>query len=77
MTGTPALLRIRVKPNARESALVRGADGEWTATLKSPPVDGKANAELIGLVSRTFGVPRSAVELKSGAASRLKTVRIR
>lgn len=72
----PETLRIRVKPNARDSALTRGDDGLWHATLRSPPVDGKANAELIVLISKTFGVPRSAIDLRSGAGSRLKTVRI-
>ena len=45
-------LAIKVKPNARESALEELRDGCWLATLKAPPVDGKANAELIALVAR-------------------------
>jgi uncharacterized protein YggU (UPF0235/DUF167 family) len=51
-------------------------DGTWVATLKSPPVDGKANAELIGLVAAHFRCPKAAVSIKSGAASRLKLVSI-
>src|SRR5258706_297213 len=43
-------LRIKVKPRARASALEQEPDGTWRAQLKSPPVDGKANAELIKLV---------------------------
>ena len=67
-------LQIKVKPNARTSALVRLDDGMWSAQLRSPPVDGKANAELIGLVARHFGVPKSSVAIKSGASGRLKLV---
>ena len=69
-------IRVRVKPNARESALEQEPAGTWLARLKAPPVDGKANAELIELVARRFGCPRSAVSIKSGAGSRTKLVKI-
>jgi hypothetical protein len=70
------MILVKVKPNARVSSLERAADGTWVAHLKSPPVDGKANAELIELVARHFGCPKAAVTIKSGAAGRLKRVRI-
>lgn len=70
------LLSLTVKPNARESRLEQLDDGSWRALLKSPPVDGKANAELIGLVAKRFGVPKSSVEITGGAGSRHKRVRI-
>ncbi len=70
------VLQIKVKPNARESVLEQAVDGTWTARLKSPPVDGRANQELIGLVARHWGCAKSAVELKTGASGRLKLVRI-
>jgi uncharacterized protein (TIGR00251 family) len=71
-------LEIHVKPNARASRLIApAADATWwRAELKAPPVDGKANAELIRLVAEHFGVPRSRVELVSGAGGRRKRVRI-
>jgi len=74
VTGT--VLQVKVKPRARESSLAQGADGTWLAQLKSPPVDGKANAELIALVARHFGCARAAVSIKSGASGRLKLVRV-
>lgn len=70
------ILQIRVKPNARATLLVPAETGPWLAQVKSPPVDGKANAELIALVADHFGVSKSAVSLKSGASGRLKLVRI-
>jgi len=39
-------------------------------------VDGKANAELVALVARRFGCPRSAVTIKAGGGSRTKRVRV-
>jgi uncharacterized protein (TIGR00251 family) len=65
-----------VKPNARVSALEQKEDGTWLAQIKSPPVDGKANDELLALVAKHFGCRKSDVSIKSGSASRVKLVRI-
>jgi uncharacterized protein len=42
----------------------------------APPVDGRANAATIELLSTTLGVPASRIVLLSGAQSRLKRFRI-
>jgi uncharacterized protein YggU (UPF0235/DUF167 family) len=80
MAGVPAralkIIQVKVKPNARTSALRRLADGSWFASVRAPPVDGKANAALIALVARHFGIPQSQVSLKTGAGSRLKRIQI-
>ncbi|WP_217703968.1 DUF167 family protein [Piscinibacter koreensis] len=71
------LLQIKVQPNARLSVLVEpGEDGTWAAELKAPPVDGKANDELLRLVAERFGVARSRVTLRTGASARLKRIRV-
>lgn len=70
------ILQVRAKPNARVSAFTRLPEGTWLAELKSPPVDGRANRELIALVSAHFHCSKSAVSIKSGAAGRMKRVRI-
>jgi uncharacterized protein (TIGR00251 family) len=70
------ILQIKVKPRSRVSSLVQAPDGTWMARLKSPPVDGRANEELIALVARHFGCPRTAVAIKSGASGRTKLVKI-
>jgi uncharacterized protein (TIGR00251 family) len=69
-------LQIKVKPNSRVSGLEEAGDGTWIARVKSPPVDGKANAELVELVAAHFGCRKSAVVIRSGASGRLKLVRI-
>ena len=66
-------LRVKVKPNALEPQ----SDGTWLARVKAPPVDGKANAELVRLIAEQLGVPRACVEIKSGGASRLKVVLVK
>lgn len=69
-------IQVKVKPNARASTLEEGADGIWLAQLKSQPVDGKANAELVALVAARFGCRKAEVTIKSGASGRMKLVRI-
>jgi uncharacterized protein len=69
-------IQVKVKPNARDSALEQTSDGAWIARLKSPPVDGKANAELVKLVAQHFAVRRAQVSIRSGASGRLKLVQI-
>lgn len=69
-------IQVKVKPNARKTALEEGADGVWLARLKAPPMEGKANRELIALIAEHFGCAKSQVEIRSGASGRLKLVRI-
>ncbi len=69
-------MQIKVKPKARASSLAQAADGTWLAKLKSPPVDGKANKELIALVAEHFQCRKAAVSIKSGASGRMKLVKV-
>lgn len=67
-------LEVRVKPNARVSTFELGADGRWMAHLKATPIDGKANAELIALIAKQFGLRKSDVSIKSGSSGRTKRI---
>jgi uncharacterized protein (TIGR00251 family) len=70
------VIQVKVKPNARASALEQAADGTWIAELKSPPVDGMANEELIALVAKRFGCRKAEVTIKAGASARTKLLSI-
>lgn len=67
-------IRLKVKPASRVDELIEQADGTWLARVKAPPVDGKANAAVIGLVASHFGLRKSQVTIKSGASARMKSV---
>ncbi len=71
-----AIIRVKVKPKAREASLQQLSDGSWLARVRSAPTEGKANDELIDLVADYFRCPKGAVSIKSGAASRTKLIRI-
>jgi uncharacterized protein (TIGR00251 family) len=70
------IIRVKVKPRARSSSLQDAGNGVWLARLKSPPVDGKANAELLALFAERFKCRKSSVSIKRGATGRMKLVRI-
>jgi len=73
---TTVLIQIKVKPRARTSSLTQSVDGTWLAKLKSPPVDGKANEELVALVAEHFGCRKADVSIKSGASGRMKLITV-
>jgi uncharacterized protein len=70
------ILRIKVKPNSRTSSLIQEADGSWRAQLRAPPVDGRANEELVALIATHFKCRKAAVVIKSGASGRIKLVKV-
>jgi uncharacterized protein len=72
----PLVIAVRAKPRSSVSSIEQEATGTWLARLRSSPVDGKANAELVALVAKHFGCARSCVSVISGATARLKLVRI-
>lgn len=67
---------VRVLPRSSRSEIVGMHDGALKIKLKSPPVDGAANDELVRLLSKILGTSRSNVKIVSGAASRNKRVRV-
>ena len=78
--GDALVLALHVQPGASrtEVAGVHGAGGDarLKVRLAAPPVDGKANAELLRFLAGAFGVPLRQVHLLRGATSRQKSVRI-
>jgi uncharacterized protein len=70
------VLQVKVKPNARASSLTLSSEGSWLAALRSPPVDGKANEELVALIAKHFGCPKASVSIKRGASGRMKLVQV-
>jgi hypothetical protein len=67
-------IKLKVKPGSREEGLSELDDGSWLARVKAPPVDGKANAAVVTLVAKHFGLRKAQVHIKSGTSSRMKLV---
>ena len=70
-------LEVLVQPRASRARLGPIHGDRIKLAVTAPPVDGEANAAVIELIARTLGVPRGAVTVTSGLASRRKTVTVR
>ena len=71
------VLRVVVQPRASRTAVVGSYDGRLKVALKAPPVDGKANGELVRFIAGILQARRSDVRLLQGEASRRKRVLVR
>ena len=77
---TPTLdLYVKVTPKSDRDAVgqvERMADGTLRLGLKvrAAPDKGAANQAVIKLLAKTFGLPKSALAIRQGETSRLKTV---
>ncbi len=70
------IFSVRVLPKSSKSEIVGEINGALKIKIKSPPVDGAANAELIKTLAEFFDVPKSAVEILRGQTSKTKQVKI-
>ncbi len=75
--GADLLLRLRVQPRAGRNAFAELFGDALKVKLKAPPIDGRANAELLRFIAESFDVSRSEVELVSGLQSRTKQLRVK
>jgi len=70
------ILEVLVQPRASRTRVVGVLDGRLKVQLAAPPVDGEANAALVGFLADALGVRRSDVTIERGDAGRRKTVRV-
>lgn len=70
------IIQVKVKPNSRQQNITEEADGTLKVCLKSSPIDGKANTELIEVLAKKFSVTKSQIRIKSGLTNKNKLVEI-
>lgn len=75
------VLRVRVTPRSGRDALAgihSASDGAQAVAVKvrAAPEDGAANEAVCRCLARALGRPASAVSLRSGATSRVKTIAV-
>ncbi|MCC7303198.1 MAG: DUF167 domain-containing protein [Bacteroidia bacterium] len=69
-------LTVHAKPGARKNEVEYLEDGSVRVWLRSGPVDGKANKELIEYLSQILGTPKRNVRIHTGSAGRYKLMDI-
>lgn len=76
VSGEDVLLRVHVQPGAGKSAIVGKHGDALKIRIAAPPVGGRANEAARELLAKELSIAASAVELTSGATSRLKRFRL-
>jgi uncharacterized protein len=70
------LLCIYVQPRASRTGLCGIHGDSLKVAIAAPPVDGKANREIITYLSTLLKIPKKEITIISGAQSRKKKCRI-
>ena len=67
---------VLVVPRSSRNQIVGEHEGRLKIQLNAPPVDGEANAALVEMMAKTFGLKRRDVSIVSGETGRRKRVRL-
>lgn len=69
-------LALKVTPNAPRDTLAGWLGDELKLKIHAPPIEGRANAAVCAFLAEQLGLPRRAVTLQRGDASRRKVAHI-
>ena len=69
-------IKIKVQPKSSRNFLEKIDEGKYKAYLKSAPVDGRANDELIKLLAKELKIKKYQIEITKGFRSRNKVAKI-
>ncbi len=75
-------IALKVTPGARKNEIL-GWEEDYPrigrvlrVKIAAPPVEGKANKEIVTFMAKSLGAPKSAVELLHGDTGRIKLIQI-
>jgi uncharacterized protein len=78
-SGTGVIIAIEVSPSSGREAFFTGYD-PWRkrirCSVRSPPVQGRANREVIESVAGALRIPAASVQIIAGATQSRKRVRV-
>lgn len=70
------ILNVHLVPSASKNEIVGWHDGALKIRIASPPVDGKANEELVRFLAKSLDLAPSEINIVGGHASKRKRVEI-
>ncbi len=69
-------VNVRVIPRAKINRVEVQPDGTLRVHTTTAPTDGKATADVVKMLARHYGVPRTSIKLIRGETSRDKVFEI-
>lgn len=76
-TAQGLILEVVVVPRAKQSRFVGFHGGYPKIALAAPPIEGRANEELLSFMRRLLGIPTRSIEIVRGDAGRRKGLLLR
>lgn len=70
------IIEIKIVPQSGKSQLIVDKSGILKCFVKAAPEKGKANKELIDIISKQLQIPKRNMLIISGATSRKKLIKI-
>ncbi|BDA79487.1 UPF0235 protein [Leptospira kobayashii] len=68
------ILIIHAKPNSKKPGIEKLTETEWVVRIKSLPVEGKANEELIRRIAEELDTSPSKVQILQGGTGKKKKI---
>ena len=69
-------INVRVKPGSKTKGVVLQDDGSYLVRVTSPPVEGRANYQMLEILAEHFGCPKRDISILKGTKARFKIVEI-
>lgn len=69
-------ISVRLIPNAKKSEIVGKEGRAWIIRIAAPPVEGKANKELIRFLAERLDCAPSEIDVVSGMGSKHKILSV-
>ena len=76
-TADGVVINVKAQPRSSKSGIDGLAGDAVKVRIRSAPVDGKANKELVETIADVFDLPKSRVEFRSGETSKQKRILLR
>jgi hypothetical protein len=67
------LLKCWIQPRSSRNAVIGIHGDALKIALTAPPVDGKANKELLKFLAKYFKLPKGGIQIATGESSRSKS----
>ena len=70
------IIHVKVKTKSGKREVESFGDNRYLVYLKEPPENGRANAELINVLSKFLGTPHGRIKIKTGFSSDKKMLEV-
>ena len=71
------MISVRISPRSSRSEVTGFKQDVLYVKVAAPPVEGKANSELIVILSKRLSIPRDSLEIVRGHTSKNKVVSVK